>query len=38
MLETKAALQEDLNARLLQRAELVGQKEELEEYVDMVAN
>ncbi|CAD8180211.1 unnamed protein product [Paramecium octaurelia] len=37
-LETKALLQEDLNGKLLQRAELVGQKEELEEFVEQVKN
>ncbi|CAD8073825.1 unnamed protein product [Paramecium sonneborni] len=38
ILETKAMLQEDLNAKLLQRAELVGQKEELEEFVEQIKN
>ncbi|CAK71963.1 unnamed protein product (macronuclear) [Paramecium tetraurelia] len=37
-LETKAMLQEDLNGKLLQRAELVGQKEELEEFVEQLKN
>ncbi|CAD8062423.1 unnamed protein product [Paramecium primaurelia] len=37
-LETKAILQEDLNGKLLQRAELVGQKEELEEFVEQLKN
>ncbi|CAD8171734.1 unnamed protein product [Paramecium pentaurelia] len=38
ILETKAMLKEDLNAKLLQRAELVGQKEELEEFVEQIKN
>ncbi|CAK60403.1 unnamed protein product (macronuclear) [Paramecium tetraurelia] len=38
MIETKQILQEDLNTHLLQRAELVGQKEELEEFVEQVKN
>ncbi|CAD8156573.1 unnamed protein product [Paramecium octaurelia] len=38
ILETKAMLQEDLNGKLLQRAELVGQKEELEEFVEQLKN
>ncbi|CAD8138888.1 unnamed protein product [Paramecium pentaurelia] len=38
MIETKQILQEDLNTHLLQRAELVGQKEELEEFVEQIKN
>ncbi|CAK94730.1 unnamed protein product (macronuclear) [Paramecium tetraurelia] len=38
LIETKQILQEDLNTHLLQRAELVGQKEELEEFVEQVKN
>jgi hypothetical protein len=34
MLETKAILKEDLNGRLLQRAELVAEKEEQEEILE----